>query len=142
MMKVKLFSILILMAVMISGCDEDCDDGNYKPYDCNDYKPTDGEVTLNVTLDNMNTQVPVEFFIGDVEENVFYFADTIATQTVSYTLPNNYYSVRAKYKAIINGNLVTVYSIDGGSLDASETDYCDGVCYSDGTLTLDGSLDF
>jgi hypothetical protein len=140
-MKVILFPILILIAVMIAGCYEDCEDGDYKPADCNESKPVEGQVTLKITLNNMNTQVPVEFFIGDVEENVFYFADTISTQTVSYTLPNNYYSVRAKYRAIINGNSVTVYSIDGGSLDAFETDYCDGVCYSNGSLDLDAKLE-
>ena len=140
-MKQILISILISIVVCVAGCDEECEEGNYKPGDCNESKPIEGEVILKITIDNMNAMVPVEFFIGDVEENIFYFADTIVTQSVSYTLPNNRYAVRAKYKAIINGKLVTVYSIDGGSLDANETDYCDGDCYENGSLTLDAKLE-
>lgn len=129
------------MAAILTGCYDDCENGNYKPYDCNENKPVEGEVTLEITIDNLNPEVPIEFFLGDVEENVFYFADTLSIQKFTYTLPNNYYSVRAKYKAIINGNLVTVYSIDGGSLDAFQNDYCDGTCYDTGTLNLNAELE-
>lgn len=140
-MRSKLIFCSIIIAVFLSGCNEYCDD-NYKPSDCNENKPAEGDLTLEITIDNLNPEVPVEFYIGDVEENGFYFADTITVGEITYKLPNNYYSVKAKYKAVIDGRTVTVYSIDGGSLIPVTNEYCDGTCYDTGRLNLNAKLEF
>ncbi len=140
-MRIKFFPVLIIAALVFYSCSETCEDGNYKPPDCNGSSPAEGEVQLKITIGKLNPSVPVEIFIGDVEDNNFCFADTLSVEEFSYTLSNNDYSVRAKYKAVIGGDTVTVYSIDGGSLQPSESEYCDGTCYNAGTLKLNARLE-
>ena len=140
-MKKLLFLIVIIGLSSFAGCDKNCEDGHYKPYDCNENEPVQGDITVKVTINEMNPAVLLEFFFGDVEENIFYFSDTLDCEEVHYNLNNNDYSVRAKYKAIVNGKLATVYSIDGGKLSPSKSDYCDGTCYEKGTLSLNARLE-
>ena len=138
----KLLCLIVLIGLTsLAGCDESCEDGNYKPNDCNENEPVQGDITIKVTINEMNPEVLIEFFFGDVEENIFYFSDTLDTEEVHYKLNNNDYSVRAKYKAIVNGQLATVYSIDGGQLSPFKTDYCDGTCYEEGVLSLNARLE-
>ena len=134
------FAIALSMLILLSGCDENCRDGNYKPYDCLEREPAEGILRIEVTLDGLNSIVPIEVYYGDYENNLLYFADTLDTFAYEYWVPNGDYSVKAKYNARIDNRLVTVYSIDGGNISYSSTNYCDGDCYTEGRLVLNAKL--
>ena len=93
-----------------------------------------------MTLDGLNSIVPIEVYYGEYENNLLYFADTLDTFAYEYWVPNGDYSVKAKYNARIDNRLVTVYSIDGGNISYSSTNYCDGDCYTEGRLVLNAKL--
>jgi hypothetical protein len=40
-----------------------------------------------------------------------------------------------------NSQIITVFVVDGGQLDASSDEYCEGNCYEPGELNLDLTLD-
>ncbi len=126
-------------AVLNPGCDladEDCNKG-YRPYDCVTTSPDNGVVRVEVVIDAGNSSVPIVLYRGTVEQNQVVVIDTLKSVSKEYSLPNGDYSVRAQYRTIVNGNPSTVYSVDGGNLTFSTTEYCDGNCYSSGTLVLD-----
>jgi len=135
------YAIILTVLLLITGCDSDCSDGNYKPYDCLDREPSEGILRIEATLDGLNPVVPIEVYYGDYENNLLYFVDTLDTFAYEYWVPNGDYSVKAKYNARINNRLVTVYSIDGGNISYSSTNYCDGDCYTEGRLVLNAKLD-
>ena len=130
---------LCTFALMSSGCnlaDENCDKG-FRPSDCVTTSPDNGVVRVEVTLDAANTSVPVVLYKGTIEQNQVVVVDTMRSAVKEYSLLNGEYAVRAQYRTLINGSLATVYSIDGGRLTFGSTEYCDGTCYSTGTLILD-----
>lgn len=134
------FAFTLSLMLLFNGCSEDCSDGNYKPYDCLEREPAEGILRIEVTLDGLNSIVPIEVYYGDYENNLLYFADTLNTFAYEYWVPNGDYSVKAKYNARIDNRLVTVYSIDGGNISYSSTNYCDGDCYTEGRLVLNAKL--
>jgi hypothetical protein len=135
------FAITLSMLLLLTGCSEDCSDGNYKPYDCLDREPSEGILRIEATLDGLNPVVPIEVYYGDYENNLLYFVDTLDTFADEYWVPNGDYSIKAKYSARIDNRLVTIYSIDGGNISSSSTSYCDGDCYTEGRLVLNAKLD-
>ena len=137
---IYLLALSLTIVSFFSGCTGDCENGNYKPSDCLENKPADGILRVEVTLDALNPVVPIEVYYGDYENNLLYFADTLDVFDYEYWVPNGDYSVKAKYNARINNRLVTVYSIDGGNISSTTTNYCDGDCYSEGNLTLNAKL--
>lgn len=135
------YAIILTVLLLITGCSDDCSDGNYKPYDCLEREPSEGILRIEATLDGLNPVVPIEVYYGDYENDLLYFVDTLGTFAYEYWVPNGDYSVKAKYNARINNRLVTVYSIDGGNISYSSTNYCDGDCYTEGRLVLNAKLD-
>ncbi len=135
------FTLILSSLILLAGCGEDCSDGNYRPYDCLEREPANGILKIEVTLDGLNPIVPIEVYYGDYENNLLYFADTLDSFAYEYWVPNGDYSVKAKYNARINNRTVTVYSIDGGNISPSSTNYCDGDCYTEGRLVLNSKLD-
>jgi hypothetical protein len=138
---IYLLALFLTILPFISGCTGDCENGNYKPYDCLENEPAEGILRVEVTLDALNPVVPIEVYYDDYENNLLYFADTLDVFDYEYWVPNGDYSVKAKYKARIDNRLVTVYSIDGGNISSTTTNYCDGDCYSEGRLVLNAKLD-
>ncbi len=116
--------------------DDECDLG-YKPYDCIETEPDNGTLKIDITLNSLNSSVPVTIYVGDYEDNHIYLQDTLVNSAKTYYLPNNDYAAKADYNDIIEGSEITVFSIDGGDLSADSEEYCDGTCYSEGYLTLD-----
>ena len=140
------FLVIVVSAVLagVVACDtseEGCTKG-YKPRDCVETRPSGGSLIIQVTIDGMNPRVPIAVYFGDVENNILAFVDTLDITSVTYYIENGDYSVKATYHAVIDGSPATVYSIDGGDLSPSSTEYCDGTCYGEGTLTLDARLSF
>ena len=76
------FAYVIILAVLllITGCEPDCSDGNYKPYDCLDREPSEGILRIEATLDGLNPVVPIEVYYGDYENDLLYFVDTLDTK--------------------------------------------------------------
>jgi hypothetical protein len=137
----KLRWAAIVCVGMLWNCNDstnECSKG-YKPFDCVENAPATGTLEVKVTISDMNTSVPIAIYRGKVEQNVVVFRDTLTASSGQYLLENGEYSVRASYKAFVGGSLVTVYSIEGGTLSSDSKEYCDGTCYSKGTLVLDAS---
>ena len=140
------FLAVVVLAVLAgaASCDnseEGCTKG-YRPPDCVETRPSGGSLIIQVTIDGMNPRVPIAVYLGDVENNIVAFVDTLDVTFVTYYIENGDYAVKATYRATIDGSLATVYSIDGGNLSPSSTEYCDGTCYGEGSLTLDAKLSF
>jgi len=134
------WSVIVCVGVFLNCNDStnECNKG-YKPSLCEETAPATGTVEVRVTLSDMNSSVPITIYRGKVEQNVVVFRDTLTGSSKQYLLDNAEYSVRAVYKAFVGGSLVTVYSIEGGTLSADSKEYCDGTCYSQGTLVLDAA---
>lgn len=120
--------------------DEYEDECTYKPTDCIEDKPTLGDVTILVTIDNLNSEVPITLFEDDVEHNRIVLQDTLHTDSKTYRLGYNYYSAKAIYKYEIDGEIVTVNSINGDELEYNEEEYCDGTCYTEGSIKINVEL--
>ena len=144
-MRIQFLAVVVLAflagAVACDTSEEGCTKG-YKPSDCVETRPSGGSLIIQVTIDGMNPRVPIAVYLGDVENNIVAFVDTLDVTSVAYYIENGDYAVKATYRAIIDGSLATVYSIDGGNLSPSSTEYCDGTCYGEGTLALDAKLSF
>ncbi len=125
-------------AVGCNSPDDECSKG-YRPSDCIVDEPSTGILRVKVTISGMNPSVPITVYYGSVDGNQIAFVDTLVGPAHDYRVANSTYAVKAKYKAYIDNVLATVYSIEGGSLSTERKDYCDGSCYSEGTLELDAS---
>lgn len=144
MKKILLIMLTCVVSNMISGScsnpdDEECEDG-YAPFDCETSPPSYGTLIIEITNNYLNPAVPVIIYSGDFEDGKIAIQDTLSAET-SYILHNDYYSVRAEYKVMLDQDLVTVYSVDGGTLDYESESYCDDTCYEEGVETLDATLD-
>jgi hypothetical protein len=140
------FTMLLMIIFAITSCEkvffpeeEECNNG-VAPLDCNQKEPSHGELKVEVTIDAMNIEIPITVYYGDIEANDVVFNDLLGGDK-TYRLPNDEYAVRASYIAVIDEQVVTVHSINGGILDAGKTEYCNATCYSEGKLTLDATLD-
>jgi hypothetical protein len=137
--------IFVLLILSFLSCslpseeDDDCPEG-YVPIDCNSSAPKQGFVQVSITTNSLNPAIPITIFYGDFENNKIFFRDTLTSNT-EYELANDTYSVRAQYTAVIDGDTVTVFSVDGDDLDYTEDEYCDDTCYEKGSIELDAELD-
>jgi hypothetical protein len=137
---IVLFTLLITLQCSLLN-NEDVDEcNNYKPSDCIEEKPEYGYITVIVTINERNPAVPVTIFEGDVEDNIIVLQNTVKINMKSYRLVNNYYSVKAVYKSVIDGENVTINSIKGDELEFESEEYCDGVCYSEGEVVINVEL--
>lgn len=135
---------LILIALFIISCsiyneEEEC---YYMPSDCVKSAVIEGTVDIELTYNNLNPIVPVIVYRGMVETGKELFRLDCSPKSHSFTLMGNeYYSIKAQYQYKRGDSLITVYSVDGGSLESKSKSYCEGSCYSPGTLELKAILD-
>lgn len=114
-----------------NGSSGDCDPDYY----CDGYYPSYGDLSIRVTPDQQNPCVPITVYIGQFEEDVVYFNDTICNTSITYSLEvDYYYSVAAKY---LRGT-DTIVAIDGDKISVSSNDNCGYTCYevNDANLNL------
>ena len=139
--KILVFIILFSINFQCSLCeDESEDECTYKPSNCIEEEPEFGYVTIKVTINSLNPEVPISIFNGDVEENDIVLQDTLNANSKTYHLEYTYYSVLAIYKATIDNEIVTINSINGEELEYQVENYCDGVCYTEGNIEIDVEL--
>lgn len=144
--ELKLFICITIIISTLLSCsylledDDDCDLG-YKPDNCIEFKPSEGEIRLQVTINELNPLVPIEIFLGDFEDNQLVLRDSISNYK-SYELLNGRYSVKATYKAIFDSVEVNIYSINGFTIEPNEKEYCDGTCYTIKILDVDAKLEY
>ena len=128
------------MAGMLTSCSEgECDKG-YKPSDCVTTEPGVGVVRIDLTINVLNPRVPLTLYRGTIEQNNVVLTDTADVPVAEYRVPNGYYSVAAHYRSLMGGDTVTVVSVDGSTLRSESTEYCDGTCWHEGSITLDAML--
>lgn len=140
-----LFTVILIALFQIS-CflfsDGKCDEGeSKKPSDCNSSIPSGGTVSVSIVTNSINPTVKIEIYEGNIEDGKLIISENLSSDK-SYTLPNGYYTAQAFYKVNYEGHVVTIKAVDGKELDYSSQNYCDGTCYSDGSINLDCELSF
>lgn len=120
----------------LEGDDEDCTPA---PFDCDETRPTEGDLTIHATINGHHSAVPIWVFRGDFENGDEIFRDTLTNPVTTYTLDaEQYYSVVALY---VKTNGDTIVAIDGDDIDVDHDDYCGGVrCYSIDHAEVDVAL--
>src|SRR5512139_1728084 len=91
---------LSCMAGFQAGCDspdEGCTKG-YAPSDCISTAPTTGLLTVQVTINGLNSAVPITLYRGTIEQNDVVFRDTLTTTSATYRVPNADYALLATYR--------------------------------------------
>jgi len=127
--KISLFLTVLLpiMAILIISCDENFDFLEINYSECYRTIPENGELIINVTINDENPEVPIAIYRDRIESGRIRIKDTISEKTVYIEVPlNHYYSVKAEYKV---GN-DSVFAIDGERIKTHRvTDQCDTICW-------------
>lgn len=114
---------------------EDC--SNYMYEDCNSVEPIDGIARFFFSINEQNSFVVFDVYLGNVDDGNWFFRDTSWNSTVEYVLSvDQYYSVKATYNA--NGKSLKV--IDGGEIRKYSKVVCDSTCWDISELELDISI--
>ena len=127
--KIPLFLRIIftIMAIHMFSCDKNF---NFLEVDCSEcyrIKPDNGELIIQVTINNENPEVPIAIYRDRIESGRIRIRDTVSEKTVYIEVPlNHYYSVKAEYKA---GN-DSIFAVDGERIETHRvTDQCDTICW-------------
>jgi hypothetical protein len=122
----KCFAHLTLFAVVLwwaVGCTGSCDEDR----ECLPDEPQKVDFTIKLTINDENKSVPITVFIGNYDDRVAYFRDTLATESYTYSLPKDQrYSVEAVYRQ--NGRVIL--AIDDDRVSTSRSYNCDEPCWS------------
>jgi len=115
-----------MAALLVSCLDTDSDEECYYE-DCFSTYPTTGTLTVKVTLNSLNSSVPIKIYSGHYDDGELIREDTLYFDRQNYVLdPGVYYSVAATYQTE-NGEIVVV---DGDKIDVESRKECDSTCYS------------
>lgn len=140
-MKIKLliflFSINVFLLLSCSDDDEDC---TYAPINCITESLDSGYVKISLSYVEGDNPVKVELYSGNVESGTLLWEKELSTDFYSFKTANGNLSARAKYTTTIDGQVVTVYSVDGDHLYSSSESYCDADCYEEGIIKLNIKL--
>ncbi len=116
------------------------DEDNLAPFDCDTTIPQTGQVTFELTLDELNPEVKVELYIGKIDNGLLVDTFTTSLETTTKYYPNDNYSALAKYQYIHEGTLIELKVVDEDDLQYSSETYSDKTCYEIGSINLDLSL--
>ncbi len=133
----KRFRILMLSMLLITVyCNTSCrrnsyygseDCANYDYSDCNTNEPSLVALNIKLTINEVNTKVPITIYEGEVEENKIVLNDSVSTSKYSVLLPGDkYYSVKVRY--VKEGKII--YAIGGDYTKKILTTVCDSSCWS------------
>ncbi len=125
--KILLIFLVSVMANLMFSCDEYFSFLEVDCSECYRIKPDNGELIIQVTINNENPEVPIAIYRDKIESGRIRIRDTVSEKTVYIEVPlNHYYSVQAKYKV---GN-DSVFAVDGERIETHRvTDQCDTTCW-------------
>ncbi|MGL1900619.1 MAG: hypothetical protein OCC49_00695 [Fibrobacterales bacterium] len=95
-----------------------------------------GDITIEATINEENPQVTVTIYAGDFELNQVVLTKLISESKTFFSLPVGSYSATINYA--VGDKFIT--AVDGGSLENSSIEYCEGICYEEVEVTYDLTL--
>lgn len=121
------FVLFLVISVVAVSCYDDFTFDEINCSECYRVRPENGEIIINVTINNENPGVPVKIYRDKIETGRLRIKDTVKTNRVYFEVPlNHYYSVIAKYSV---GN-DSVFAVDGERIETKKiTDQCDTICW-------------
>lgn len=122
--------LMLLLSIVLGiaiACNEKIYTGDVDCDECYTDKPEKADLVLELTLSNVFTEVPVEVYEGDIEDNQLVYSDTAYESPFFVYVPaNKKYAVKATYRKdektlhVINATKLKVLLV---------TDACDDNCY-------------
>jgi hypothetical protein len=132
--KLKPFRIsyMLAMAAIFMVPVFSCNPEEWGTVDCSECyieKPAEAEINVRVSISNLNPFVPINVYLGRIEEEILILSDTVRTRTWSAVLPaGQYYTVTATYRFRANWEWIT--AIDGNHVRANRVRAaCDQPCW-------------
>ena len=103
---------------------DECD--NFDESDCLQTRPLNGDLTIKVTINEENPEVPYIIYENFIEDKDTVLVDTAHSEQVSVEVPlNEYYSIMAKYKS---GDKI-ISAVDGDRIESYSQDKCGYTCW-------------
>ncbi|MDX9932835.1 MAG: hypothetical protein AB7V36_07735 [Bacteroidales bacterium] len=137
-MKQFRYLIMVLPLLFVLSCvDDDYDDCDMQ--DCVSIYPETGTLTVKVTLNSMNSLVPIRIYAGHYDDGELIREDTLYSERQNYVYePGIYYSVAATYKT--ESGEITV--VDGDKIEVITNTECDTTCYTVNDATVNCKLHY
>lgn len=131
---------LIVFALVVSlfgfgACFNDDDCNPDFPVECDFYDPPlYGPLNILVTTDEDNPFVPIEIYVGNVEDGLLYLTDTLDDDARYEVDIDQRYSATATYQSLGR----TVIAVDGDRVKSKSSDNCGVTCWEtkSGTINL------
>ncbi len=125
-MKIYLFLSFAFIIAIFNSCGDYVDCSTYDFADCPIEEPISSNLYIELSIDSENDSVPVEFYIGRVEDGILDTSFIATENEYVFELPvNEYYSAKAEY--ISHGKKVIV--IDGNEMRTYQTSKCEQYCW-------------
>ncbi len=107
-------------------------------YTCN-YRPDYGTVTIYGSTPPDNSPVPIWLYRGNVDDGELILQEYVTEFPFKlYDVQNGKISIKAGYVVSDdNGGEVSAREVDNGELEPTSKEFCEGICYREGELTLD-----
>lgn len=125
----KYASILLLLitGLIVNSCNEDIILFEVDCSECYTQRPEYVSMTIKLTINEENPEVPVTIYLGEYEKNLVRVVDTAYYSVMSVdVMPGRFYSVRAEYHV----GEKTIYAIDGDEIDLLKaSSQCDSICW-------------
>jgi hypothetical protein len=124
-------SFLCISLFMLPACNPE----EWEVVDCSECyvdKPSEAEINIELTLDQLNPFVEINIYSGRIEEEIVILTDTARSETWSALLPaDEYYTVTATYRSgSQTQNYYNVTAIDGGFVRTKKIlARCDKPCW-------------
>ena len=112
-----------------------CNPEEWEVVDCSECyldEPSEAEINVKLTLDQLNPFVEINIYSGRIEEEILLLTDTARSETWSTVMPvNEYYTVTATYRSGSQAqNQYNVTAIDGGFVRTRKiVARCDEPCW-------------
>jgi hypothetical protein len=135
-MKKHLVTILFALALTPVACGDDKTLGP-APSDCDEVRPTTGQLELLVTISTEFRTVPVTIFEGDIDRNNILIEDTLGRGSFSWDVTADQdYSATAQY--VIGAD--TVLAVGSTGVSPSSEEFEDATCFDPAHGTIDLQL--
>ena len=126
---VKITAVLLIgfVSLTTNSCEEDIILFEVDCTECYTTRPEFATMTIELTINEENPQVPITIYLGEYEKQFVRVTDTAYSSVVSIDLPPaRFYTVRAEYNV---GNK-TIYALDGDEIELLKvTSQCDSTCW-------------